>query len=454
MQLARRRQRGQALVLGLFLTFLGAILLFYLFNAGQVSADKQRVTNTADAAAYSGALWRARVLNYDAYSNRAMIANEVAIAQTLTLTSEIQYQKNLAACLAGQAGDGGETCVAALSVILRFFPYIQAAFAYAQYALDYYDQALQYGGDHSIISAEVYARSSAINRVLSASQTAMHASTNFAALDLIVRQVVNANDAKFSTVVLPDLFEGGNSAFTKQYSGNDRIRLANVVRAGLDPYSKGRSFTLPLGIPCVVGFDYKKRGSTALNGTLDRWEAADTLSEWHYGFDPLKGCTDSESPMGWGDRQASDGPNDNPPGNTGDNPNALQYARDAAYQPAGYAGIQNFRDLNYQSLSGVGGDTAVRNPTYAVGVVVRHAQANLRTSNNLNLGIGRLRMPEKIEQGRMASLASAEVYFKRPAARPDGRTELPSLFNPYWQARLAEPTVAQKAAALVALAAP
>ena len=56
----KRPAKGQALVMGLVVLFMGAIMLFFLFSTGQVSADKQRVTNAADAAAYSAALWRAR----------------------------------------------------------------------------------------------------------------------------------------------------------------------------------------------------------------------------------------------------------------------------------------------------------------------------------------------------------------------------------------------------------
>src|SRR5690606_17141448 len=43
------------------------------------------------AAAYSAALWRARVLNFHAYSNRAIVAQEVAVAQAVTLTSWAKY---------------------------------------------------------------------------------------------------------------------------------------------------------------------------------------------------------------------------------------------------------------------------------------------------------------------------------------------------------------------------
>ena len=137
-----RVQRGQALVLGLFVLFLGTISLFYMFSTGQVSADKQRVTNTADAAAYSAALWRARVLNYDAYSNRAMIANEVAIAQTLTLASELQFNKNLAACFAREEGDGDTTCQSNLANIAQIIPYWVEIFEAVRYALEIGDQVM------------------------------------------------------------------------------------------------------------------------------------------------------------------------------------------------------------------------------------------------------------------------------------------------------------------------
>jgi hypothetical protein len=36
----------------------------------------------------------------------------------------------------------------------------------------------------------------------------------------------------------------------------------------------------------------------------------------------------------------------------------------------------------------------------------------------------------------VAAKSAAEVYFERPIARPDGRTEIATLFRPYWQARL------------------
>ena len=441
-----RPARGQALVMALVVLFMGAIMLFFLFSTGQVSADKQRVTNAADAAAYSAALWRARVLNYDAYSNRAMIANEVAIAQTLTLASETQYLKNFTLCLAEEPGDGGVTCTAAVPTILQFVPYFKVALEAASAVITEYDAILQ-----PVVMGEVEARSNLMNRLLSLSQTAMDASTNFLVVQTIVDQVSTANDAHFSSKMLPDTF-AGPGGFTKQYSGTDRIRLATLVRQGLDKYSQGRHFNLPIiphfcfgGIQ-TPGIDLKKRGGTTLDSSLDFYEAADSLSEWDYPAS-FKGCPKSESPMGWGDRQASGGTSDQDTGHVKDNPVALDYARNAAVTPDGYVGIQPFRDLNYAGLNGT--DPQVKNPTAVLGVVTHLGGTNLRTANTLNIGVGRLRMPENLNRNELSSVAAAEVYFERPVARADGRVEYPSLFNPYWQARLTEPTVAQRAEALV-----
>lgn len=81
------RQRGQAMLLALlFLTVLMLSLLM-LFNTSQLTRDKMEVQNAADSVAYSAALLEARHLNFTAYTNRAMIANEVALAQTIGLAT-------------------------------------------------------------------------------------------------------------------------------------------------------------------------------------------------------------------------------------------------------------------------------------------------------------------------------------------------------------------------------
>jgi hypothetical protein len=444
---------GQALVMGLVVLFMGTLTLFYLFSSGQVSADKQRVTNAADAAAYSSALWRARVLNYDAYANRAMIANEVAIAQTLTLLSETQYLKDFAFCLDKRPGDRNRYCTALISYITMFIPYLNQTLAAVGDTLDGYQNLLA-----STVPFEVTNRSLVANTALSLSQSLLDASAQFLAVQsTIATQVTQANDGNFTVKVLPDNFVGlFGGGFTKQYKGADRARLANVVRVALDPYSRDRP-SLLLGhdltvIPdvCVAGLIYRKRGGTTLDSALDRWEAADVASEWSY-YLGSTGCDKKEEPLAWGDSQASGGTSNQDTGHVHDNPKTLSWARAATLPARGYVGIQNFEDLNYNSLTS--NDPAVQNPTHRLVVVVRMGAGNLRTANTLNMGVGRLRMTESTNQNRIASVAAAEVYFKRESnpqsgqQRSDGKTEYPSLFNPYWQARLAEPTLAQRTAA-------
>jgi hypothetical protein len=50
----------------------------------------------------------------------------------------------------------------------------------------------------------------------------------------------------------------------------------------------------------------------------------------------------------------------------------------------------------------------------------------------------------------MYALSAAQIFFSRPVTRADHRLELASLFNPYWQARLAPVTLAQRSLAAAA----
>ena len=74
-----------------------AILLaaLFVFNTGQLSAVKLKTQNAADAAAFSAMQMEARELNFISYTNRAMIANQVAIGQTISLVSWTHYVKSL-----------------------------------------------------------------------------------------------------------------------------------------------------------------------------------------------------------------------------------------------------------------------------------------------------------------------------------------------------------------------
>ena len=93
-------QFGQAIIW--FLATLAACcaLLMIVYNVGQVSAEKERTTNAADAVALSAGLVQARGMNMLAYNNRAIIANEMAIAQAASLDAWFEYNVQLTQNLA------------------------------------------------------------------------------------------------------------------------------------------------------------------------------------------------------------------------------------------------------------------------------------------------------------------------------------------------------------------
>lgn len=85
------RQLGQIAPVALFGVLIASATLMLMYNTGQKVTEKSQVANAADAAAYSGAVWTARHLNFMAYTNRAMIANHAAVGHAVSYVSWIRY---------------------------------------------------------------------------------------------------------------------------------------------------------------------------------------------------------------------------------------------------------------------------------------------------------------------------------------------------------------------------
>jgi hypothetical protein len=91
----RSRQRGQAMVFGLLFMGIALIALILLFNQGILTRDRVQLENAADAAAYSQAKLFARHQNLIAYTNRAIVANELSIGQVVALMSWAKRYANI-----------------------------------------------------------------------------------------------------------------------------------------------------------------------------------------------------------------------------------------------------------------------------------------------------------------------------------------------------------------------
>lgn len=91
----RSRQQGQAMVFGLLFMGITVIALILLFNQGILTRDRVQLENSADAAAYSQAKLFARHQNLIAYTNRAIVANELSIGQVVALMSWAKRYANI-----------------------------------------------------------------------------------------------------------------------------------------------------------------------------------------------------------------------------------------------------------------------------------------------------------------------------------------------------------------------
>jgi hypothetical protein len=93
-------------VFSLFAALLVILALYAMYSMNSQAVEKVKLQNTADAAAYSAAVAEARDYNFSAYTNRAMVANQVAVAQFVGLTS---WFRNMSAFANNNVGNPGRT---------------------------------------------------------------------------------------------------------------------------------------------------------------------------------------------------------------------------------------------------------------------------------------------------------------------------------------------------------
>src|SRR5690606_17045672 len=253
---------------------LGGFVL--VFNAGQVVNDKMSLTNAADAAAYSAAQWQARSLNYQAYLNRAIVANEVAIAQMVSLRSWSRYV---------------DTVTTNVDRITRYIPYIGPPMRVLEQSWDAVDRVL--GSALSLVEAPLSVWNA---DVLTQVQAVAHQQAPLAAADL-VEQVLRANEPRAEVSQATRALQVRNAnvwqhRFTQRLErgGGDLRRFTQLLGDSRDGFTRSRSGTLfDVGL-----FSIERRGGTDLIGEYT-WRGIDTLSlhiDWLFDHD--------EVPIGWG----------------------------------------------------------------------------------------------------------------------------------------------------------
>lgn len=441
-----RTQTGQILMASLGLLLITAGLLYFLVNTGQTVTEKMRVTNAADAAAYSAGVVEARALNVDAYLNRAMVANEIVIAQMVSMASWLRYFASATDNIPGTMGDITFMLQPDLQALQ-----ISATFAAAKYGVSYLgmtaEELADYVVDYGI--GPIITVHDAIVQTLSLTQSAIQVN-----LTAGIRQQQIANDLvqQMDPALKAELIltSHGFDRFTKAYSGQERTRFADVTSRSRDPFTRERNWTIDsFDIPLLRRDGaLKKRGGTELIG-FDEWRAVDTL-ELHgrrFGCGKLKlsWCDDIQTPIGWGAVNVNAGGGDAGRGHHGnaygENGRTAGIADSDMREPLIYkfSGIPTSRDL--RDL-----DPKAERSTHLT-LLVSKSQAALMTSGGAAQAkpAGDLALfNDKPAGGQLMALSRAEVFFDRIAARADGKSEIASLYNPYWRVRLVAPTAGDK----------
>ncbi len=476
---ARRHQRGLALVYGLFMAVAAIATLMLQFNAGQLTAEKTRLVNTADAVAWSAGVMHARALNYTAYLNRALVANEVLVAQAVSIQSwaRLVAQRAVTVQTFPECADRSGYGLVAASLV-RFGPdyaVMCAALATSGVAdaMDQAADAVVNGMDAVIAAVEVNKTS------IQASLALLHAPLAFQALrNDVLQQVADANWSGHGAVQVEPAFTRPAglltltddwSSFVRRYDGNDRVRLAEMAReaAASDAFVRERSWDSDALMPSPgcgpprpgIHDGIRRRGGTELVG-FDEWRAEDSESWWAHRRSGLLGmrCRAFEAqPVAAADSQAqAQGSSASGSGGSGpwfggarENRMAQSWYGSVSGTSAGstYSGLPGYHDLAPDRLAAADGnpmlDVAIRVVRDRDQFATSDARSGIPAADRLN------RYPSDTAGDEMAAVSASRVYFARPPGSPVNifglrRTgnpdiqEIGSLFNPYWQVRLVD----------------
>lgn len=499
-----RHQSGYALVMGLVLLGVMSLSIIGLYNSGQVTSEKMRLQNASDAAAYSLATLSSRNLNFISYTNRAMVANQVAIGQMVGLASWAKMIRK-----------GSKV----MGTLIKLVPYIGGVLGTV---IENAGKALDIGVEKMVKIAIPI--SDMTIKTLSWAQVGVHGAIHFAMPELFQEvRASNDPDARMNVVTAgASIVQYGRSVKNfmgqaddpkiKAVTKKDKWNLARfdefeqVVQDSRDDFTKRRTYDWisPIYIPFVFplrqvkiakygGSEFQRvkgKGRKAGNYAW-QWTAMDTVGiqqrkqkwSWRKRRFVWKGWKELSffgisAPIAWGAGHALQKGNKSKYYNYGQYPKcsswwcnrtekrrerwgngawrnqtSAQFARVefATRNISHIGGLRKFFDLKKEGH-------VTRGP--ALTVLLEKPLNKVKTWNRVlkeNKGQAGSRIDiEKYAKAsaKMYALAKAEPYFSRAEdlssfVRADRKREYGNLYNPYWQPRLIDNSRTEKAAAYV-----
>jgi len=399
---SKQRAAGQIAPIALFGVLIASAVLVMMFNTGHRITAKSHVANAADAAAYSGAVWTARHLNFMAYTNRAMIANHIGVGHFVSYVSWVRYIdetigfiNNFAQFIpyAGQYIEIVEEIIAEV----RDFTEEQAEFAIP--TMDTWNASYRAAQMEAQASLALNNLNELMRRTAQAydPNIRINERDDFGSMPALVRAALEARIlAQMASV----------PTFVERYSaddddGNVEELINRSVRVNEDATrwiagDRGWRFNSLMR-------QFRKQGSTSHSQSEDSadWEATDRLQSRQRRL------------FGWGSWRTI-GPSADA--------SASEFDDD-------YAGVPS-----YYNVSGDPDSSSLQ-----IAAIATRRQSTVPDRTFREVG----RTGAAIEERAViAAAAIARVEFSRPAdngfASIGRATEYSNLFNPFWEARLAE----------------
>jgi hypothetical protein len=443
------------MVLGLVLGTVAMIAWAISYSVGQLVHDKLSLLRAADAAVLSAAMAQARALNTHAYLNRAQLGHQVAMAHLVTLASHENFRVT-------QARQVSRQNPPAFLIGMFFGPAYAAAYLSARMggiddalALSRLEQAFRKHDDliHSAIEHVrrqllrdlPHARNRMFEKILirnvGASGSAMRGAT--------LKQLGLSYEIRQDDMV-------GRVHYLSHQSPVWQSALSNVMK----PYGylHARNHTAhnqwAINTHCPhKRHELRRLGHTSLSAD-GAYEASDSLSFHAIRSNKIIGCYQREYPMGWAVVTAKNTQIAEP--DSGQN-SSMNFSRQSFWKWVRdqskadwdiFNGSDNQLGKQWARSSRVRW-TMKKVPRYAD--ITDHPDIPIPFEVNIHQSaksLGMLNAQSKVKIGEKLNFSllgtndsirahsAAESYFERPGPRNDRQQETPSLFHPYWHARL------------------
>lgn len=427
---------GMVLVVGAGMLFCAAIALMGFLILTERALQKDRGLHLADSASLAAARWHAQILNYQAYANRAILANEIMMVQSLTLLSWVRHIDQL---------------MKNVGTVSALFPPLRAVAQTMVQTAEITRKATESG-----VRLEIPLRSG-YTHALAASQRLMHDAATPFATQALINEVIWTSDKGYFGQYLPTSDVSKLYFGTRAFSGDERAPYARHISGSLDGFTRSRGFDsrlylLPTTgcVPTSIDRAFSrlvKRGGSGYEADYSDISAVDTLSvhQWRkrsWWRPTCSGIGESFS-LAWGAGTTTSAARLDRLGGVSANPGATSRATAEATRVSGYLGLPSFWDVADPS-------DRLDYSVFRLSVLVSGRDGTHGGPASGESRLGTVQKQLFPEAGRARSgyaVSASEVYFDDRTL--NGRHFLPNLFEPRWNARLVPTSYEDQVAAEV-----